>query len=222
MTRIAILDDRLPAQIRENPGAFEGVDLIWSGTDVEQLKASARVTRPSVLIVNVELLAGEAPDNLKHLLEETKADLVLCLYTFARREDVEAMNQGKLRAVRAPVSLATLRTQMMSVIVRQLLSPDTGMAKAAPAADAIEPPLFTSTQLARLQEIRSSIDCECPNHLAELVIGLQAFEEYSAHCASRDEQDREVHSSLHQATAQARQIMEQALLAVVKHEGIVI
>ncbi|MGE3670990.1 MAG: hypothetical protein AB7K71_15085 [Polyangiaceae bacterium] len=175
-----------------------------------------------MLVVNVELVAGDAPDNLRQLLEETGADLVLCLYTFARREEVEAMNQGKLRAVRAPVSLARLRTQMMSVIVRQLLSPDAETATAAPTDDAIQPSLFTSTLLARLQEIRSSIDCECPNHLAELVIGLQAFEEYSAHCANRDDKDREVHASLHRSTAQARQVMEQALLAVVKHEGIVI
>ncbi|MCA9627404.1 MAG: hypothetical protein KC766_07050 [Myxococcales bacterium] len=220
MTRIAVLDDRLPAQIRENPGAFEGVDLVWTGTDVEQLKASARLTRPSVLIVNVELLGGHSPENLTQLLDATHADLVLCLYTFARREALEAMNQGKLRAIRVPVSLATLRTQMMSVIVRQLLSSDADQPRRDP--EPVEAPVFTSAQLGRLQEVRSTIDCECPNHLAELVIGLRAFEEYSARCSSKDDRDRDVHRSLNQAAARARHEMEQALLAVVKHEGIVI
>jgi hypothetical protein len=69
-------------------------------------------------------------------------------------------------------------------------------------------------------EISSGVQCECPNHLAQLVSGLQAFEDYSKTCENRDDKDREIHALLYRQTATAREVMEEALAALVKHERI--
>ncbi len=50
--------------------------------------------------------------------------------------------------------------------------------------------------------------------------GLQAFEDYSKACENRDDKDREIHALLYRQTASAREVMEEALAALVKHERI--
>ena len=66
-------------------------------------------------------------------------------------------------------------------------------------------------QLASLQEIRSSVQCECPNQVADLVLALAAFEQYSINCKNRNEADAKVHAMLARATGHARALMEAAL-----------
>jgi hypothetical protein len=84
----------------------------------------------------------------------------------------------------------------------------------------IPPRQFNHQQLTRLARASTAIDCECPHHLAQLVGDLTAFEIYSARCANRDEDDAELHRYLHQTTAQARALIEDALHRVAEAEGI--
>jgi hypothetical protein len=81
---------------------------------------------------------------------------------------------------------------------------------------------FTPHQLGKLAEITTSVDCECPNHLSDLVTSLQAFERYAQSCESRNKADAELHHRLYSATAHARHIMEMALEDLVKQEKIVL
>lgn len=78
---------------------------------------------------------------------------------------------------------------------------------------------FSPEQLGRLQEVASSVDCECPNHLATLVTSLQSFESYSARCKNKDDKDAAIHAMLHRETQRARVIMEDALSRLLVHEG---
>ncbi len=84
----------------------------------------------------------------------------------------------------------------------------------------VPPRQFTPTQIGKLLEIRPKVNCECPNHLASLVSSLVAFENYSAMCRNRNQEDAEMHAILHAETAKARAIMEGALAILVKFEKI--
>ena len=84
------------------------------------------------------------------------------------------------------------------------------------------PRAFSIPQLGRLAEIKSAIDCECPNHLSNLLLQLNDFEDYSARCTNKNDADAAVHRALYEHTAQARAIMEQALEILVRHEKIVL
>lgn len=79
---------------------------------------------------------------------------------------------------------------------------------------------YSPQQLAKLLEIVSQVECECPNHLSRIVVGLVAFEDYSADCENRNEQDRELHAFLYAETGRARAIMENALQRLLETEGI--
>jgi hypothetical protein len=79
---------------------------------------------------------------------------------------------------------------------------------------------FSPDRLARLMEITSKVQCECPNHVARLVDALASFEEYALGCQDRNAADREVHGLLRASGRAAREIMESALEVLVKFEGI--
>ena len=82
------------------------------------------------------------------------------------------------------------------------------------------PPKYTREQLGTLMEVTSAIQCECPNHVAQLVDRLQAFERYSKDCENRDDADRAVHAALYKSSALARVEMEKALTMLIAHEKI--
>lgn len=82
--------------------------------------------------------------------------------------------------------------------------------------------LYTQEQLGKLQEIISTVDCECPNHLSSIVSSLISFEEYSNKCLNKNEQDAEIHKLLFEKTTEAREIMEKALSVLCEFEKITI
>lgn len=69
-------------------------------------------------------------------------------------------------------------------------------------------------------ELVATVKCECPNHLAQLISGLRAFEVYSKDRESRDERDQRMHAILYRQTAVAREAMEDGLLALLEHENL--
>jgi hypothetical protein len=79
---------------------------------------------------------------------------------------------------------------------------------------------FSDDQLARVAGLASVVECECPQHLANLLVSLNAFEEYSEQCENRDPSDAELHAYLHRAAAQARNLIEEALQKVIVTEQI--
>lgn len=97
------------------------------------------------------------------------------------------------------------------------------MADSLPSPDAdfeLPPRHYTDAQLARLLEVSSVVECECPNHLAKLVASLVDFETYAADCENRNADDAQVHAYLYQKTAAARAIMEEALYELARFEKI--
>ena len=82
------------------------------------------------------------------------------------------------------------------------------------------PRLLSPTQLGRLQETATNVRCECPNHLAEIVTSLAAFEEYSKKCESTSEVDAQMHARLYRDTSRARRLLEEALVVLCRYEGV--
>ena len=56
--------------------------------------------------------------------------------------------------------------------------------------------------------------------MAELIINLAAFEQYSIECASRNVEDAQLHAQLNQSAAMARGILENSLARLIEIEGI--
>ena len=241
MVKLALLGESYPAQLRENPQALREVEGVWSGTSLEAFQEEVRAKRPDVLALDFLELNAVETGVVPALLEDSGARHAIVTYRFAKRGVLQQYPAGKVRLLQGPISLSLLRAHVHLAVLDDMLQPQ---AKTAPVASAQasapvptvgpnagvmasvpvpaipKPPRYSPATLGKLLEVSSAVQCECPNHLSQLVSSLQAFEEYSKHCENRNEADRQVHAMLYRYTAAARAVMEEALAGLVKHEGI--
>lgn len=220
---VAILDQVLAMQLRERGREDETFDRLESfesfGALMEGLGRSMGEAR--VVIVRLPHLGTAPLQSLEELIASTGSRGVVVVYNFAPGKLVRKMRALGAQVLQAPVEFMTLARTVrdaagLSHRVRTAAAPP------PPRESTGEnpPPLFTEAQLGRLREIESALDCECPHHLSSIVLGLVAFERYSARCEDLDPRDAEVHRALYEQTGEARVIMEKALRLLCDHEKI--
>jgi|SRR6218665_135550 len=242
MVKLALLGESFPSQLRENPQALRDVQVVWSGTSLEAFENEVPAMRPDVLALDFLELNAVDTGVIPSLLERARARHAIVTYRFARRGVLQQYPAGKVRLLQGPISLSLLRAHVHLAVLDDVLQPQPVRPPVKPAAAPVspiqlgeaggatmatvtvpaipKPPRYTQEQLGTLLEYSSSVRCECPNHLSQLVANLQAFEEYSKQCENRDDADQRIHAMLYRYTAGARAVMEEALDALVKHENI--
>jgi hypothetical protein len=89
-----------------------------------------------------------------------------------------------------------------------------------PAVAAAAPRRYDDATLTVLVGRLPRLACECPRHVAELLMQLAAFESYSAACRDRSPADAALHAELHALAGSARALFESALERVAQHEGV--
>jgi len=88
------------------------------------------------------------------------------------------------------------------------------------AANPLPARRFDDAVLTEFAGLVSSVACECPSHVAELLMQITSFERYSASCANRDLADAELHAYLQRVAGTARLLFEAALEHVAVAEGL--
>jgi hypothetical protein len=78
---------------------------------------------------------------------------------------------------------------------------------------------YSDATLAQVATSASSVVCECPRHLAEIIGQLTSFEEYSEQCLNDTGEDAELHAYLRSVAGSARVMFEQALQRAARHGG---
>lgn len=237
MSSLAVLGSTLAAQVKENPGAISGLELAHEAGELDAFSPGLGGQTLDVLLLDLDALGPAPLEAIRRLQKESRPSVTVVAYAFARRELVQQLQQQLegVRLLRKPMDLGQLRLTVLGQIVRGIfgqggpapVSPPApparrmDVAPVAPGKEVTVPPKrFSAEQLGRLQEMRSSVQCECPNHVSVLVQSLLAFEEYSRTCEDRNAADAAMHRQLFQNTGRARAIMEDALAALVKFENI--
>jgi DNA-binding transcriptional MerR regulator len=90
------------------------------------------------------------------------------------------------------------------------------------AGEVSAPRRWDDAALAGFAGLASKVACECPRHIAELLMQLSHFEAYSAECGLRSAADAELHAYLKQIAADSRVRFEAALEQVALHEGLLL
>ena len=229
MVKVAIVGTTLAAQIAERPDALRGIEVASSTLDLEPLLASSNREFGAV-ILELGHLGDDPRARLDALFAACKPQLVVVTYNFARRGLLQSLTDDqRVRLLQSPTTLASVRASMLSLIVSGIFqrdsargaSPRSDSQKELTVSDAVAASRrFSRDQLARLLEISSTIQCECPNHLSKLVSELIAFEDYARDCESKSVSDREMHGRLYRTTVEARAKMEEALAALLVYERI--
>jgi DNA-binding transcriptional MerR regulator len=81
------------------------------------------------------------------------------------------------------------------------------------------PPRYTDAVLDRVAEVRTSMSCECPRHVAALISQLMDFERYSAECLADYPDDAQVHRELARTAGLAREMFERSLETLANSHG---
>ena len=88
------------------------------------------------------------------------------------------------------------------------------------ANQAIPAPRFADLGLTEFASIASEVACECPSHLAQLLLQISSFETYSGECANKNAADAQFHTYLQRIAGAARMLFETALEQVAAIEGL--
>jgi hypothetical protein len=141
------------------------------------------------------------------------------LYGFASDAACEAVAGAGTALLREPQPDAVLAQWLQSLAIAAKASrvPAAGPAAATPPVPARR---WNDAALAEFAGRSSTIACECPRHVAELLMQLSHFEGYSADCEHRNAADAELHAYLRRVAAAARTRFESALERVALHEGL--
>jgi MerR family transcriptional regulator, light-induced transcriptional regulator len=170
------------------------------------------------LVIDCATLHATQVRNVLDIAGRFRPRLTVVVYGFASRATLRRLDRDGVTAVRAPVDAAHLaRVCLMSL---NLVPPEVAEGVERLLVREVPARRFDDEALGVVSDIKSSIKCECPHHLADLLIGLNAFEKYSLECESSDAADAATHAMLYNAAAQCRHLLENALEHVLEREGL--
>lgn len=168
-----------------------------------------------VLVVHVASLHPSVSERVLALRAELPARGVIVVYSFGAEAVADALRAAGVTVRREPVAGKELARLIVGLKARPVAA--LALTGAGPA-----PRLYSDAELVSLSETPSSVACECPRHLAEIVTLLVDFERYSAECQTQNAADAQLHQHLYEVASGARTMFEQALAKVVLDEGLVV
>lgn len=169
-----------------------------------------------LLIVRLNAVQADSFERVAQAAARLRAAHTIVLYNFASEPVLDAMRAAGMAVRREPVSDGELADLLRSVTV---VDPSSSLATFAPGA-AIPRRRYSDEVLARVAASPSSMLCECPRHLADLIGQLASFEEYSEQCLHASADDAHLHAYLRSIAGSARALFEHALQLVAQHNGL--
>jgi DNA-binding transcriptional MerR regulator len=216
--RVAVMGAVLPERMQSEGSAEMGLELVAVAEDRQQLATQARSARADTLVLELPTVHPETASQVLELLATTGAHHAVVVYAFGARSALQALDTSRIQRLRGPVSVAEV-ARACGAGERHAAPADGGLVDWA-LDQPVRDRRYDEASLARLASLSPAMACECPNHMADLVAGLAAFERYSSECESRSREDAALHYALHTVTAQARALMEDALAYLVTEEGL--
>ncbi len=228
--RIAFCGPMIRDALRQAADLGPELQLVGDYDDQESMRSSLKPGAVDVVVIECPTLFADQIREVQQLVRDLRARRGIVIYRFAQSSVIEPLDKDlrMITAMRAPVNAAELRLACTADLRLPSSPSDAEAARAAEAiaratddeADDIPPRLFSDEKLARIARLSSTVQCECPQHLAGLLSSLAAFETYSAECENRNAEDAQLHAYLHRATAECRAEMETALRHLMEVEGI--
>ncbi len=213
----ASLGERLSPVLK----GIDGIELAGAFETLEQLAAEAADLKPDVVVVEYPTVHPEQVREISALLAHTGASRTVLVYGFAAAATVNRLESRRIIPVRAPLEASELGRLCLSPAPTEGEKGQVpGEAAALGLGEPLPPRRFDQGALVRIATASSTVRCECPHHLVDLISSLAAFEAYSEECEIRSRDDAALHAYLHAASARARSLMETALARVIEAEGI--
>jgi len=221
--QMAILGATLPQRLRADLKSEQGetIELVGSYQRRDEFLSAEPGQDVDVLVVELPVLDGRSAAELRELNRHCSASKTLVVFGFGSAEILAQLERLGITALHFPVTWGEIRV-LAGAQTYPRKQQQTAHLEDIDAGLMEEPPerLYGDRQLALAATISTAIKCECPHHLADLILSLCHFEEYSARCENQSREDAALHAYLRVTTAKARYLMEQALQKAIDVEGI--
>ncbi len=217
--RVAVLGDSLHAQFAVAPPRNEGIEWILSGRDREAFPEAARAAGAEVVVIELPCVQPDSYGQVQRIVASSGARHAVLVYGFGTRRLLRQLAASNCTILRGPAGHEELRLACL----RATEKASSGTGDDLSAVERLQAPAprrFPPAVLALASSRAAAVECECPRHLADIIQSLNAFEEYSAACNSRNEADAVLHTFLHRTASHARALMEGALEHLLRAEGI--
>lgn len=167
------------------------------------------------LLVSVDSLQEDIAAQIVALGDAFRAKAIAVVYGFGTGAAADSLRAAGVRLYREPGSRTEFGQMLGDLCERARAQERIG-------DDAVWSRVrrrYDDRELETIATRSSTIACECPRHLAELVMKLSAFERYSDECTSRSTQDAALHRYLGDVSNRACAMIEAALERVAREEG---
>jgi DNA-binding transcriptional MerR regulator len=167
-----------------------------------------------LLLIELAELDTDAVDLIAAVRQAVAPSAVVVLYRFCASATIRELRDIGCLVSRVPPELGELIMLCRAALGGQRLK--LRAPEAAPA-----PRRLDEQALERIVTAGAKLmTCECPRHLADILMTVGSFERYSAQCASRNDQDAQLHRDLEIASGRARVILEAAMERLAMAEGL--
>ena len=228
--RFVVIGPQTEDLLKESDLLGKNAEVVYSADNVNQWDIETERIEADLVVIECTTVF---PETVNIIIEKTRAvgaSMAIVIYHYTQQTARGMMARARLLTpLRAPITnedlkyvceadlaMATIRNSSLEMMEFN----DEESSEEALESTKVPIRKYDDAVLNRLAKISTSIDCECPHHMAALLKSLNAFEEYCKMCESRNEEDIVLHSLLHTKTAQARSIMENALTVLADVENI--
>jgi DNA-binding transcriptional MerR regulator len=216
--RVVFLGKQLCDWLEGHQGCIAGVDARLARVALADVDAALedQLDHSDTLVVECANLASSNVQRLQELAERLQATKVIVCYQFGSQRWLEELAARGLAATTFPPDPAYLAFEITRSAAEKEASLGEGNLGDLVAP---RPRQFSELELSAARSLKSTLDCECPRHISDLIRALANFEEYSASCSVDNWHDAAVHACIYAYTGQARHLMEKALQAVLEERG---
>lgn len=218
--RLVVVGELLALKLEAERDSLAGITLTASYDTLQAFLAETGILEADILIIEQPTLQAETAIQVTDWIARINAFHAVIVYRFATREALEQLPRSKCTTLLAPVDPRTIQSHCLAQIGQRTRVQAEETDYILVSGESAPPRRYSDEMLARLAGLSTTIKCECPQHLAELITSLSAFEKYSGECESRNLKDAELHAYLSSTASNARQMFENALGLVIEAENI--
>jgi DNA-binding transcriptional MerR regulator len=216
--RVALVGETLAERaVRDGAGA-PTMDVVATCADATGALDTLRGISVDVLAIELPTLQVDSVAVVDVLVQAVGARGAVVAYRFGPAAVVSALRARGYAVMRSPLDLAELERLCRDAIhleptQERPVSPPTPL-------ETVPGRRFDDRSLAQIAQASTTVYCECPRHIVELLLSLGTFERYSAECENRSPADAALHRYLQRVAGSARVLFEDALVLVARSEGL--
>jgi hypothetical protein len=216
--RVALVGAALAERSRVGAVRHPALEIVGACAGEADAAEALQGMAADLLAIELPTLGADSPALVDTLVRASGARGALVAYRFGPEAVIAGLRDRGHVAIRAPLDFAEIE-RLGATVLGQGTSPGPVPALPLPFAPAPRP-RFDDQALAGLARGSTTMYCECPHHIVELLLSLGAFERYSAECEHRSPADAALHRDLHRVAGWARALFEDALVRLAQAEGL--